>query len=236
MKAPTGRSLILCVALAASAGCARLRTNKYPAFDDTRVERVGEPVTVITTNVHSIQIEPLGDERSVQAMPVLMIRRRQSGITWSSLVGHVKVPDISNPPTNTGRKIYLVGEITEGRRDSTGVRRFDVSQTFSLEQMKPAGLAADDIARREKEFLATLDADTTWRVVPMLLVCIPPSRAEQPVQFDPRCFHSGHRYRLEIGNGQPQAVYPFRVENRNGLLGIAVGLTAIAAFVVAEVK
>jgi hypothetical protein len=235
MRTPPRHLALLVTVLVSTAACDRLRTNKYPAFDDARVERVGEPVTVITTNVHSIERETLRDGSVVQAMPVLMVRRRQPGIKWSSLSGNVSVPDVRDTSLNAGRRIYLVGEAKEGAPDSSGARRLEVSQTFSLKQMRPPGLAPGDIAERERAFLEKLDADSTWRAVPMLLVCLQSPVAARRAELDARCFHSGHRYRLEVGATEPRAVYPFRVENRNGALGIAVGLAGIATFVALEV-
>ena len=72
----------------------------------------------------------------------------------------------------------------------------------------------------------------------MMLVCLPSAKPASTADEDERCFMAGGEYRVILTPTDPQrpvAVYPFRLERRNGVLGFVTGLTLISGFVLASV-
>jgi hypothetical protein len=216
-------------------GCAALRTHKYPAFDELRVERVGEPVSVLTTNVNSLRDVRLPSGRLVQAMPIEIIRRQQSAFSWITLAGHVAMPNDGPTRSDDARQVYLLA--SSQTVDSAKVA---ASASAPFSPTIAALVAHEDslLAASERATLEALDQRDAWHAS-LRVVCVPRHLSGVTTRTVDRCLFSGHGYRLEVGDqatpSTPVAVYPFRVENRNGLLGVVAGLAIISAFVTAEV-
>jgi len=234
------------------AGCSVpefLRTHKYPAFDQGRVERVDEPVSVVTTNVHHIRVGTLRDGRSVQWMPLEVVLRSQSNFDWSKLREHVIVAEEARGThqhgPNTTRQIYLLPETfvpdtvnVKRPKEERSAPRLGETTPLSV----PPGPYDDSLKAQERRFLGELDAGEDARKrwhTRLTMVCLTAQTGDASATSLPRCFYSGRRYSLVLGDTLDRthvpAEYPFRVENRNGPLGFVSGIALISAFVAAEV-
>ena len=81
----------------------------------------------------------------------------------------------------------------------------------------------------ERSFLTRLDVSgpqSNVRAAPVLLLC-----GKAFGGSTSPCFRPGGRYELRVAvEGRPPAVHPFRVERRNRVLGLGIGLALLTAF------
>ncbi|MEO7455242.1 MAG: hypothetical protein ABIY52_03215 [Gemmatimonadaceae bacterium] len=203
----------------------------YPAFVRDRVERVGEPFSIVSSEVRTLQTLRLEDRRLVQGMPIFMVRRTAK---WLELAGKVRVPSAFQESRQPMLKTFVIGTVTSD--DKT--KQATVELPSLPEELRTVGDPVAYLEQRQTEFLGRLDQDVSVRGAPMMLVCLPTQKPESKADEKERCFESGGEYLAllaPVDTLRPVAVYPFRLERRNGLLGFVGGISLITAGILASV-
>jgi hypothetical protein len=208
--------LVLTLALPA---CSSLRS--YPAFEEMRIVKNDEPVSLRAFNRGSIQQIEGRTGALVQAIPVLV--EIDPGVRWNALTDRIALSRASWEGSTTPMSVrfHLIGR-PPTRTNGSGIDPGALTDY-------PFLVSGDweEARRQQATFLEALEIGGL-RMAPMLLVC------DRPELSGTRCFDDGDSYVLrfdpESDTGQHVAEFPFHTERRSALLSLAIGLTAIVLF------